>query len=59
MALLPPRQAIALSRLEPYGFFIVMALVMTGTLTRYWLSPLVALGYSGITAILTPLVSLF
>ncbi|SIT37829.1 Zn-dependent protease [Paraburkholderia ribeironis] len=59
MALLPPRQSIALSRLEPYGFFIVMALVMTGTLTRYWLSPLVTLGYSAITAILTPLVSLF
>ncbi len=59
MALLPPRQSIALSRLEPYGFFIVMALVMTGTLTRYWLSPLVTLGYGAITAILTPLVSLF
>jgi Zn-dependent protease len=59
MALLPPRQAIALSRLEPYGFFVVMALVMTGTLTRYWLNPLVTFGYSAITAILTPLVSLF
>ncbi|MFM0036565.1 site-2 protease family protein [Paraburkholderia strydomiana] len=59
MALLPPRQSIALSRLEPYGFFIVMALVMTGTLTRYWLNPLVTFGYSAITAILTPLVSLF
>lgn len=59
MALLPARQSIALSRLEPYGFFIVMALVMTGTLTRYWLNPLVTLGYSAITAILTPLVSLF
>ena len=59
MALLPPRQSIALSRLEPYGFFVVMALVMTGTLTRYWLNPLVTFGYSAITAILTPLVSLF
>ncbi|MBC8746092.1 Zn-dependent protease [Paraburkholderia sp. WC7.3g] len=59
MALLPPKQSIALSRLEPYGFFIVMALVMTGTLTRFWLKPLVTLGYSAITAILTPLVSLF
>ncbi|WP_233802085.1 site-2 protease family protein [Paraburkholderia sp. HP33-1] len=58
-ALLPPKQSIALSRLEPYGFFIVMALVMTGTLTRFWLRPLVTLGYSAITAILTPLVSLF
>jgi Zn-dependent protease len=59
MALLPPRQAMTLARLEPYGFFIVMALVMTGTLTRYWLNPLVTFGYSALTAVLTPLVSLF
>ncbi|CAH2793316.1 MAG: FIG004556: membrane metalloprotease [uncultured Paraburkholderia sp.] len=59
MALLPPRQAITLSRLEPYGFFIVMALVMTGTLTRYWLNPLVTIGYGALTAILTPPISLF
>ncbi|MEQ5838853.1 site-2 protease family protein [Paraburkholderia acidicola] len=58
-ALLPTRAAIALSRIEPYGFFIVMALVMTGTLTRYWLRPLVDLGYDAVTTILTPLVSLF
>jgi Zn-dependent protease len=58
-ALLPPRQAIALARLEPYGFFIVMALVMTGILTKFWLRPLVGLGYDAVTAILTPLVSLF
>jgi Zn-dependent protease len=58
-ALLPPRQAIALARLEPYGFFIVMALVMTGLLTRFWLSPLVGLGYDAVTAILTPIASLF
>ncbi|MCX4162178.1 MULTISPECIES: site-2 protease family protein [Paraburkholderia] len=59
VALLPTRAAIALSRIEPYGFFIVMALVMTGALTRYWLRPLVDLGYDAVTAILTPLVSLF
>ena len=28
--LLPVRQAIALSRVEPYGFFVVMALVLSG-----------------------------
>ena len=44
MALLPVRASITLSRLEPYGFFIVMALVMTGMLTRYWLGPLVNAG---------------
>ena len=57
-ALLPPRQALSLARFEPYGFFIVMALVMTGVLTRFWLRPLVAIGYDAVTAILTPLASL-
>ena len=57
-ALLPPGPAIALSRLEPYGFFIVMALVMTGVLTKIWLNPLVALGYAALRALLNPLVSL-
>lgn len=57
-ALLPPRQALSLARFEPYGFFIVMALVMTGILTKLWLRPLVSLGYDVVTAILTPLASL-
>jgi Zn-dependent protease len=57
-ALLPPRQALGLARFEPYGFFIVMALVMTGILTKLWLRPLVAIGYDAVTAILTPLASL-
>ena len=57
-ALLPPRPAMALAGLERYGFFIVMALVMTGILTKLWLRPLVAIGYDAITAILTPLASL-
>ena len=57
-ALLPPRSAIALSRLEPYGFFIVMALVVTGLLTKVWLRPLVSFGYDAVTTILTPLASL-
>lgn len=58
-ALLPPRQAIGFARIEPYGFFIVMALVVTGVLTKIWLRPLVALGYDALTAILSPFVSLF
>jgi Zn-dependent protease len=57
-ALLPPRQAIGLARLEPWGFAIVMVLVMTGILTKVWLRPLVSFGYDALTAILTPLVSL-
>lgn len=57
-ALLPPRQALSLARFEPYGFFIVMALVMTGVLTKVWLRPLVAIGFDAVSAILTPLASL-
>jgi len=58
-ALLPTRASIALSRLEPYGFIIVMALLVTGVFTRFWLRPLVSLGYHVVTALLTPLISLF
>ncbi len=58
MALLPVRASIMLSRLEPYGFFIVMALVVTGTLTRFWLGPLVSIGYAAVSAVLNPLASL-
>jgi Zn-dependent protease len=58
MALLPVRASIMLSRLEPFGFFIVMALVMTGTLTRFWLGPLVSAGYVAVSAVLNPLASL-
>jgi len=58
MALLPVRASIMLSRLEPYGFFIVMALVVSGTLTRFWLGPLVSIGYVAVSAVLNPLASL-
>jgi len=59
MALLPVRASIAFSKLEPYGFFIVMALVVTGVLTRYWLGPLVNVGYAAVSAILNPFASFF
>ena len=57
-ALLPVRQAISFARLERYGFFIVMALLMTGLLTKFWLLPLLSIGYDAVTTILTPLASL-
>lgn len=42
--LLPPRQAIAYSQLEPYGFFIIILLALSGVLSRI-LIPLVNAGY--------------
>lgn len=54
VGLLPIRQAIAVSRIEPYGFFIVMALVLTGIVTNLWLSPLMALSMQLLRILLSP-----
>jgi len=40
VSLLPARPAIALSRLEPWGFFIVMALLVTHVIDWLWMRPL-------------------
>jgi Zn-dependent protease len=57
-ALLPPRASIALMRIEPYGFFIVMALLVTGIFSRFWMYPLFQVGQTALNFILSPLVSL-
>jgi len=56
--LLPMRQAMWLSRIEPYGFFIVLALVLAGVVGSLWLRPLMSLGYEAINLLLTPFVAL-
>jgi len=55
MGLLPPRQAIALSRVEPWGFFIVLGLVLLGIVSTFWLRPLMSFGYWVLSILLTPL----
>ncbi|HEX9719838.1 MAG TPA: site-2 protease family protein [Ramlibacter sp.] len=45
VGLLPWRAANALSRVEPWGFFIVLGLVLLGVVGAYWLLPLIKLGY--------------
>ncbi|MFL6693625.1 MAG: site-2 protease family protein, partial [Ramlibacter sp.] len=42
--LLPPRAAWTFSRIEPWGFYIVMALVIAGVVSNFWLRPLMAIG---------------
>ena len=58
VGLLPWRQAQMVSRLEPYGFFIVMGLVIFGVVGTIWLRPLMGLGYAAINLMLTPLTAL-
>jgi hypothetical protein len=45
VGLLPAARPTA-GRIEPFGFFIVMALVIAGVVSTFWLRPLMAAGYS-------------
>ncbi|HYF20608.1 MAG TPA: site-2 protease family protein [Ramlibacter sp.] len=56
--LLPPRLAWNFSRIEPFGFFIVLGLVVVGVLGAWWLRPLIGAGYSVLDLLLTPLQAL-
>jgi hypothetical protein len=43
---------------EPYGFFIVMALVVTGVVGTLWMQPLMALTFGLLEIILWPVSAL-
>ena len=58
VGLLPWKQAQAVDRIEPYGFFIVMGLVLLGVVGTYWLRPLMSLGYAAIDLVLYPFMAL-
>lgn len=58
VGLLPMRQALAVSRVEPYGFFIVMALVVTGLVGTLWMQPLMAVTFGLLDILLSPLSAL-
>jgi Zn-dependent protease len=54
VGLLPLKQALAFSKLEPYGFFIVIALIYMQVLDAFWMRPLTALTRVLINLLLTP-----
>ncbi|PUE55824.1 site-2 protease family protein [Limnohabitans parvus] len=55
VGLLPWRQAVMVSRIEPYGFYIVMALVITGVISSLWMQPLMGVTFDLIKLALSPL----
>mgnify|MGYP007096029589 CR=1 FL=1 len=55
VGLLPMRAALAVSRLEPWGFFIVIGLVYLRVLDTLWMRPLTALTEWLVLTVLTPL----
>ncbi|MCD2164600.1 MAG: site-2 protease family protein [Comamonas sp.] len=54
VGLLPYKQAVTVSKIEPYGFFIVMGLIISGVLGTLWMTPLISVGRSLISLILLP-----
>jgi Zn-dependent protease len=55
VGLLPYKLAMLVSRVEPWGFFIVMGLVITGVISRLWMQPMMGLTYGFLELMLTPL----
>jgi Zn-dependent protease len=59
VGLLPYRQAEFVARAEPWGFFIVMGLVIAGVVSSLWMQPLMRLTYSLLDLLLTPFAMIF
>jgi hypothetical protein len=54
VGLLPWKQAAMVSRVEPWGFFIVMALVISGVVNKLWMTPVMNLTYGLLDILLAP-----
>jgi Zn-dependent protease len=54
VGLLPYRQAELVSRIEPWGFFIVMGLVIAGVVSTLWMQPVMALTFWLLKLLLSP-----
>ena len=59
VGLLPYQHAALVSRIEPWGFFIVMALVISGVLSNLWMRPLMSLTYGLLDILLLPVSMVF
>ena len=55
VGVLPMRQALLVSRIEPWGFFIVMGLVIAGVISTIWMRPVMDLTYGLLNLLLSPL----
>lgn len=58
VGLLPRGPAYQVSRLEPFGFFIVLALLIPGILSDWWIAPGVNASARVLDAVLSPLLAL-
>ncbi|HEY4071661.1 MAG TPA: site-2 protease family protein [Herbaspirillum sp.] len=58
ISLLPHKYAYKLAQVEPYGFFIVMALVMLQIINNWWMTPVIMVTGKVLQAIIWPLLAL-
>jgi Zn-dependent protease len=58
VGLLPYKYAELLSRVEPWGFFIVLGLVIAGIINTIWMTPMMNVTYGLIKLVLSPLAML-
>ena len=59
VGLLPYRQAVMVSRIEPFGFFIVLALLTTPIISNLWMRPMLKIAFGVLDILRTPFVVLF
>lgn len=55
VGLLPYQYAAMVSRIEPWGFFIVMGLVVTGVISTLWMQPMMNVTYGILELFLAPM----
>lgn len=53
--LLPPQWAQRFARLEPFGFYIVLLLLLAGVMDAWWMRPLFEFSLNAIASLLRPL----
>jgi Zn-dependent protease len=58
VGLLPIKQALLVSRIEPFGFFIVIALVIAQVVNTFWMQPVMSATYTVLNLLLSPLAAL-
>ncbi len=56
VGLLPNRQAEMVARIEPWGFFIVLGLLLLGVVSTYWMRPLMTLTFGLLDLLLSPFI---
>ena len=59
VGLLPRKMAIEFSRIEPYGFYIVMVMVFLNIINPIWMTPIMGLTFTTLDIALHPLELLF